>query len=862
MAWRKRSQRDFDEELRSHLDLEADALAGEGTPAAEARQAARRALGSPLAAAERFYEGRRLLWLDHLWQDLRYAVRTLSRAPAFAFAALATLALGVGVNIAIFSVVRAVLLEPLPYVEPGRIVALEPFYKNTGRTGTVVSAPDFHDWRRRNRVFERLAYHTGGEGPLLVHGAASLVDVQTVTTDFFGVFGLPPHAGRFWDEHENRTAVAVVSHGWAQQHFGDGGRALGQSVKVRGKTVEVVGVAAPGFRYPATADIWIPAGLFDENPHRAGHNYFALGRLRPGVTLDAAQREMRQIGDALGAQYVENRHKTVTVTRLSERITQRAKGTLWVLLAAVIGVLLISCANVANLQLARTALRSREMALRVALGAGRSRIVRQMLTESALLGALGALAGLALAALLLEAIPAIAPADVPHVDQVRIDGPLLAFALLLGAGCSLVFGLAPARAATAPVLQAALRQPGTGSASHVSDRTRRLLIVAEVALSTVLLASAVLLMRSFVELTSVDLGFSPTRVLLTSTSIPADSEDKARRATELQRTLIERINALPGVRRAAGVRTTPFAARQSTATYRIDDGQDDRPGEAPSAHAQTITPGYFEAMGIAIRRGRDFTDRDTWGRPQAAIVNETLARQAFGQANPLGRTIRSRLSLESQMGMAIVGVVADARQIAPGEAPRPEIFVPYLQHPSTGSNLTLVVRTGLEPAALSSVIRATAKALDSELPVRFSTMDAIVHESLAYPRFRAALTGLFALLAVSLAVVGIYGVLSYLVSQRRVEIGVRLALGASPGRVFVSVVGSAMRPVVWGLAAGTSGTLALSPALRTFLFGITPHDPATLVAVVITLALAALAGSSVPAFRAARADPLIPLREP
>ncbi|MGH9674234.1 MAG: ABC transporter permease, partial [Bryobacteraceae bacterium] len=667
----------------------------------------------------------------------------------------------------------------------------------------VVSAPDFHDWRRQNRVFERMAYHNGGEVTVVVHGVPAFVHAQAVTPEFFAVFGLPPEAGRFWSEPEDRTPLAVISELWARQQFGDVGAAIGKTITVRGTSIEVIGVARAGFRYPRSTDIWIPAGLRPENQHRSGHNYFAIGRLRPAVALTAARTEMRAIGDRLEREYPENRFKTVAVTPLAEKVTKSAQTTLWVLLGAVFGVLLIACANVANLQLARAASRTREMAVRAALGAARGRILRQVLTESAVLCAAGTAIGLGLSAMLLRGLVAIAPADIPRLDEVRMDVPVLLFVLALAVLCGLLFGLAPARGSSGANSISGLRQGGTkGSLGGVTGRTRAVLVVSEVALSMMLLAGAGLLLRSFLALLRVDLGFSTDRLLLTHTSVPVSGENEARRATEFQRDLIERIALLPGARRAAGVKTLPFAARRSTAQYQIKGGRKYRPGDAPSAQMQIVTPRYFETLGVPVLHGRDFANSDSWGRPQVAIINETLAREAFGDENPLGRTISCGMSLQSIKGMEIVGVVRGARQINPGEPPKPELFLPYLQHPGPGSNLTLIVETRLEPQALSTAIRQTAGRLNPRTPVRFSTMDEVVYESLAYPRFRAALIGWLGLLAACLAIVGVYGVVSYLVGQRTSEIGVRFALGARPADVFRLVISGSMRLVLCGLALG------------------------------------------------------------
>jgi putative ABC transport system permease protein len=855
MFWkRKRPLSDFQEEIRSHLEHDADDL--------QDPNAAKRAFGNITGAEERYYERSRWVLWDHLRQDARYALRTLCRTPVFTLAAIATLALGIGANAAIFSVLRAVLLKPLPYSDPQRIMVLETFSKSSGRTGSRVSAPDFHDWRRQSQTFEYMAYFQASEVTAIVNGLPLFTRARAVTPDFFAIFGLPPEAGRFWSAKENATPLAVVASEWAWEHFGSAQSAIGKAIRVNGKAVEVVGVTQPAFRYPGESDVWISAGLFEENTNRTGHNYLAVGRLKTEVSLAAARQEMRAIGDRLEQEYKENKYKTVAVTPLSEKLAASAQTTLWVLMAAALGVLLVGCANVANLQLARAASRYREMAVRAALGAGRGRILRQMLTESTILGVVGGVLGLGLASLLLKALLIIAPSDIPRLNEVEIDRTVLYFSLTLAGLCSLLFGMAPARKSAVPDLNSGLRQNSAkGSIGLVSGRMRSALVIAEVALSMILLASAGLLMRSFVALTQVDLGFSTDRLLLTRTSIPVQGEEQARRATEFQRELLSQISTLPGVRRAAGARTTPFATDRANSMYFIDGRPAPKPGEGPLAQMQIITPRYFETVGVGVLRGRDFSDGDAWGRPQVAIINQSLAREAFGEENPLGRRISCGMSLQSMNWMEIIGVVKDARQIAPGEMAKPELFMPYLQHPAPGANLTLIVQTQLEPTSLSSAITQTARKLNPQLPVRFSTMDQVLTASLAYPRFRAVLIGCFALLAACLAVVGIYGVISYLVGQRTSEIGLRLALGARPVDVFRLVIGGSVRLVIWGLALGLAGTLALSHVLQTLLFSVGPQDPLTIGLVIATLGMAALLGSSVPALRAARVDPLVALRQ-
>jgi putative ABC transport system permease protein len=502
------------------------------------------------------------------------------------------------------------------------------------------------------------------------------------------------------------------------------------------------------------------------------------------------------------------------------------------------------------------------MAVRGALGASGTRLLRQTLTEGALLSALGTALGVGLAWLLVGALMAVAPADIPRLEDVHIDAWVVMFAAALATLCTVVFGLAPAKTSAAPDLTSELKLGGRTVLHGSRSRTRSALVVGEVALSVVLLAGGGLLLRSFLSLTHVDLGFAADRVLVTRMSIPANGEDEARRATEFQRDLLERVRVLPGVRRASGVRTMPFAAVRSTAGYAVEGGKAHKPGEMPSAQMQMVTPQYFATMGITILQGRDFAPSDSWGAPQVAVINHTLAREAFGDGNPLGRRISSGMSLQSGSGMEIVGVVSDARQIAPGEGPQPELFMPHLQHPGPSTSLHILVQTHAEPIAMASAIRETTRAMNPQIPVRFSTIDEIVFDSMSYPRFRAILIGLFSLLAMILAVIGIYSVISYLVGQREGEIGLRLALGAERSDVFRSVIAGSLRLVIYGLALGLAGTLVVSEVLQSLLFEVSPRDPITIGGVMLLITLSAIAGSSVPALRAARLDPLIALRQP
>jgi putative ABC transport system permease protein len=849
------------EEIAGHLRLLQRRFEAQGLPPGEARRAALASFGGVEQLRERLHDQQSFPWLDALRQDLRYAFRAIVRSPIVSLAVVVTFALGIGANVAIFSLVNGVLLAPLPYASPDRIVAVEPFWKDRGLATPWSSAADYYDWRAQNQTFEAMAYHTGGEFRLMVDGVPAFGFAQLATPEFFRVFGVAPAAGRFWTEQENRASIAVVSHDWAVAHFGKARKAIGRQIRIVGP-LEIVGVAPAGFKYPASTDVWIPAGVVPENPNRSGHNYWVVGRLKTGARLADARAELRAIGDRLGQQYPESRNKTVALTPLREKLTGDTRTTLWLLLGTVAVVLLIACVNVANLQLVRAAARGREIAVRCAIGAGPGRVVRQVLTESLLLGGIGCAVGLAAGWLTLKAFIAIAPADIPRLDEVHLDQRVLLFTLGLTAVCSLLFGLGPAlRAARTDMSGALKHQPGRGVLGHAASGSRSWLVMAEVALSFALLVAAGLLLRSFVQLNHVNLGLSTDRILAMTTIVPATAPEQQTQATVFYRDLIERVRQMPGVRQAAGARTMPFTSLWSDSGYTVDGNPTPPPSELPVAQIQVITPGFFDTVDIKIARGRDFSADDEYGRPQVAIVNERLARDAFGAADPLGRIIHTGMTPESMKGMQIVAVVADVREVSPDLPARPEIYLPYLQHPRPGSQLTLLTHTSIAPETLAASIREAARALNPEVPVRFSTMNEVFAKSLAYPRFRAVLVAGFAVLAVVLALVGIYGVLSFLVTERTPEIGVRMALGALRRDIFSHVIVTSIRLVAGGLGAGLFATLAVVRVLQTVLYGVSPRDPLTIAAVAGLFVITAFLASSIPAMRASRVDPLTALRQ-
>jgi putative ABC transport system permease protein len=805
---------------------------------------------------------RSIPWVDHLRQDVRYAIHTMWRAKTVSLAVILTFALGIGANAAIFSLVNGVLLSPLPYDSPDRIVTLEPLWTNTGQTNTVSSAPDFRDWRAQSHVFEYMAFHAGREVRVVANGTPTFASVQLVTPDFFNVFGVGPIEGRLWAEAEESTLLAVVSHAWAIGQFGSAAAAIGKTIEAVGQLLEIVGVASPGFTYPGSTDVWAPSSLIAINPNRGGHNYFVVGRLEPGVRLEDARTEMRAIAARLAREYPENRFKSIAITPMLDKLTSRARTTLWLLFGTVVGVLLIACVNVAHLQLARAAARGREMAVRSAIGASPGRLTRQVLTENVLLAFAGCCVGLLFGWVTLRIFLAIAPADVPRLDEVHVNGRVLLFTLAVTALCSLLFGVGPAgRVSRADVSSRLRSQTTRGSLRGIAPRVRSTLVVAEVAVSLVLLIASGLLLRSFTRLSQVDLGFSTDRILVTTTSYPAAGPFGGSEATAFYRDLIAQVRTLPGVRRSAGAMTMPFETLRANSGYSIDGGPTYREGERPLAELQIVTPGYFDTVNTPIRLGRDFDDRDRLGRPQVAIVNDRLAREAFGADNPLGRIIRTGMTPESKQGMQIVGVVADARQRSPETPPRPEIFMPYLQHPGPGSRLTLLTQTSLDPGSLTGSIREATRQLNPGVPVRFSTLEEVFSKALAYPRFRTVLVASFAVLAAVLALVGIYSVLSYLVAEQTSEIGVRLALGALRRDIFRRVIGGSMRLVLGGVIVGLMIALIAAKAIEAMLFDMNARDPITIAAVIVLLAATALIASSIPALRAASVDPLVALRD-
>ena len=796
--------------------------------------------------------------------DLKFALRTLRNNPAFTLLAILVMALGIGANTAVFSVVNSVLLKPLEYQEPDRIVRLSSAWKKSGAHGQV-SAPDFHDWHDQSASFSAMAYYADETTAITAGPAAEYGHAAAVTPEFFLVFDIAPVAGRLFTREEEQPggpSAVVISYSFWQSHYGGNRGALGQTLRVEDQVLRIAGVLPARFHFPDQTDLWIPAAVFGETPSRSGHNYLVVARLKPGTSLEHAQAEMTAIGARLEQQYPgSNKEKGVLVTSLQEELVGDVRATLYVLLGAVALVLLIACANMANLLLARATARTREMAIRAAIGAGRGRIIRQLIVESLVLALSAGAAGLMLALWGVRALVALAPADTPRLAETSIDATVLLFTLMVSVGASLVFGLAPAFQASRIDLSDALKQGGLRAAGGRAGRIRSALVAAEIAMSVILVAGAGLLLKSFVALHNVALGFRTENVLLMETAVPASGANDRRAAAFYER-LLSAANAMPGVRTAGATRVPPGGV-SSWGSYWVDRiPQRDRGSEnAPQAVFSVVAPGTLDALGVPLRYGRDFNNSDSYEAPRTALVNEALVKRSFPNQNPIGHTIVCGFDPDSGKPMRIVGVVADIRQRGPAANSSPEIYMPYQQHPRTSTQLTVVVRTAQDPSALSETLRRAAHEISPDVPVKFTTLEARISGNVAAPRFRAVLIGIFAALALCLAMAGVYGVMAYTVGRRSGEIGVRMALGASTGDVLRLILRQGLALSAIGLAIGVAGALAATRALSNMLFSVKPSDPLTYAGVIIMLAAAGLAASYFPARRATRIDPLAALRE-
>jgi putative ABC transport system permease protein len=868
----RRVDEDFDQELESHVEMLTEDNLRRGMAPEEAAREARLRLGGVTQLKETHRELQGLPALETFVQDARFALRMLRKNPGFTFVAGLTLALGIGANTAIFSVVHALLLEPLPYDHAEQLFNVFQAQPQQGVAGTGWSYANFADLREQSHAFSELAGAQQHQLTLTAGGEPSLVNASAVSPELMALFGEPPLAGRGLrteDGDAGAPPVVVLSEGLWRGSFAADSRMIGSSINLDKRPFTVVGIMPAAFRFPRVAEgdqVWIPLvqdPLFGGwMPRRAGHWLQVTGRLKPGVSIAQAQAELDAIGARLSRAFPEdNDGWVVRMVPLQQMILGDAGAPLLMLLGAVGLVLLIACANIANLLLARATSRSREMAVRTALGAGRARIVRQLLSETVILGLLGGVAGVGLAYWGVHGLSVILPPGLPRVNEVRVDLPVLAFALLLSAVAGCAFGLAPALFAAHPDLQTGLREGGARSGeSGGRRRARSVLAAAEVALAMILLVAAGLLLRSFARLLSVSPGFHVEHVLKADISLPRFQYSTPQQWAAFSDELLARIQEEPGLKDSAVAVPRPIADRCVTLAFDIPGRPASSASESRTAEYVSVSPDYFRVMGIPLLAGRAFDRRDLGSSPRVSIISQALAQAYFPDQDPLGRPITFGFPPGVRgEDREIVGVVGDVRAMSLGEKPAPMMYVPYAQEPFWGANL--VVKSPLSPASVAATIRREVRQLDKDLPVTdLETMPDILDASVAEPRFRTVLLGLFAAMALALAATGIFGVISYSVSCRTSEIGIRVALGASRGAILGMVLRETLTLTLAGLAIGVPCALAAARLIDHMLFDVSAWDPATLACVALVLsAVAALAGY-VPARRATRVDAMVALR--
>ena len=866
-------EQDFEHELEVHLDLLADEYVRRGMAPEEARRNARIRLGGNAQLREINRELRGLRLIETFLQDTHYAIRMLRKNPGFTAVAVLTLALGIGANTAIFSVVNAVLLEPLPYPNPSQLVNLSEARAQQGISSTGASYLDLQDWREQSRTFSHLA----GEGlhqlTLTGRGEPMVVSTVVVTSDFFSLLEVKPLLGRalFPEDGKRGSAPAVVlSENLWRSRFGANASLIGQSIHLDERAFTVVGVMPADFRSPflsVSDEIWIP---FVQDPvfstfmsQRNARGLPAFGRLEPGSSLEQAQVEMDAIGANLAKEFPSsNTGFSIRVAPLQQAIVGNVKVALLVLLGAVGLVLLIACANIANLLLARATARAREIGMRIVLGAGRVRIIRQLLTESVLLGLAGGLAGILLAYWGVKALVSFLPAGLPQLRVIAVDSRVLGFALLLSIAASVIFGLAPAFFAVDARVQASLGE-AAGRAGEGSGRrrARNLLAVAEISLAMVLLVGAGLLLHSFVALTSVNPGFDSRQVWEAEVSLPQYEYSTPQQWTAFSDQLLERIQAQPGLQDSAlGVPLPMDAQGFASLPFTIAGNPPLPRGTIQNANFVSVSPKYFRVMGIPLLRGRLFSTQDSMSAPRVTIISEAMARRYFAHENPLGRHLVFGFPFNGGVvSREIVGVGGDIRDVTLNQEPEPMMYVPFAQAPFYGGEV--VVKSGLNPVSIAAAIRQQVRGIDPDLPVtNFGSLSYAVQSTAALPRFRTQLVVLFALFALVLAAAGIFGVVSYSVSRRTRELGIRVALGAQPNAILSMVLRETLVLTLAGLAVGLPCALAASHLVGHMLFNVSPSDPATLAVVTVGLAAVAALAGYIPARRAMRVDPMVALR--
>jgi putative ABC transport system permease protein len=865
-TWFRRSRLDdISDEIRSHIEEKTDEFVASGMSRADAEAAARRAFGNVVKLQETARDVWRFAsFIESLATDVRYALRGLAQKPGFTIAVILTLALGIGANTAIFSVVNAVVLRPLPFAEPEHLVWL---WDTQPQLPTApASLPDFLDWKEQNRSFEYLAAFLSGNTFLNTGDGTRDTPVGVVTPEMFALFRVRPILGRTFTAEETlpgRSRVAVLSHGLWQSLFGSDPNVLGRTIELSGTPHTVIGVMPAGFSFPNQAELWRPL-LIDPNRLDRGPHYLRiLGRLKPGVTLPQAQGEMSAIAARLAQQDPEKiAGHGVKLELLRDVLVGDIASALFILLGAVGFVLLIACANVANLLLSRVGARQKEIAVRAALGASRLRLVRQMLTESILLAVAGGAAGLMIALVGVKWLVSFGPDTLPRVREIAVDPGMTGFTLLISVVTGVLFGLVPALQISRSAFADALKESGRTSAGLHRSRLRSALVISEVALSLVLLIGAGLMIRSFAKLNQIDPGFNPSRLLTLRVTLLPNKYREDERVAQFYAQLLEGAATTPGIVSVGAISYLPVTGGITNDYFTIEGRPPVAKEAQPIAEYRVVTPHYFEAMGIPPLAGRDVAETDTKQTPNVVVINDAFARQHFAGENPLGQRIK--LQGQQRDPLLIVGVVGNVRNGGLDEQPTSEVYVPFLQDPLSQTyqrSMTIIARTKSEPSAVAGSLRVALTTLDKSLPVyAVKSMTEHLHETLTRRRFNLILLSIFGSVALALAAIGIYGVISYGINQRTHEIGIRLALGANRYDVLKLVVKQGMLLTLSGVALGLFAAWGLTRLIKTLLFDVSVTDPLTFIVIALLLAFVALLACSIPARRAMKVDPMIELR--
>jgi putative ABC transport system permease protein len=868
-------ERGLDEEIRFHIDQQTEKNIRAGMTPDEARRRAFIRFGGVEHVKEQTRDEFRPALFEDFLRDLRYGARILRRAPGFALVAIITLGLGIGAATAVFSVVNGVLLAPLPYPDPDRIVRLFQIDSGGRRMGTV-SEPNFLDWKAGANVFRAMAVMSPGPGPVTIGNETTMISGGSVSREFFDVMGVRPAVGRqFLDSELSQgapPAIVISDQLWRTRL---GTQPLDRlTLRVNGTMHQVVGVMPAGFDYPAGSDYWFPRELSPPQTSRTAHNWIVVARLADGITLERAQAELSSLSRALKQQHGDRTWMSdATVIPLREQLTTTARPMLLMLFAAAIVLLVIACLNVSNLQLARASRRRRELAVRLAVGAGRARIARQLFAEALVLSLAATVIGVALAVGGVRTLVALQPANLPRINDVDVSLTALSFAVAVAMITAVAIGVATAiRAAKQDVRDALSEGTRTMAGGRTSERVRQGLVIAQVALTIILLVGAGLLARSFINVMAIDPGFTTSDMLLLETQWTFSREpDVQQRRKRIQEEMMARMRALPGVQQVGLVNVHPLATGgffngQFLEMTRVDElqSQEDvaRLGEAAKARAgqagyRIASEGYFSAMGIRLIRGRLFEESDGPDAPHVAVISESLAAAKWPDQDPIGRFIQFGNMDGDLRGFRIVGIVSDVREVSPESVPGPLFYGYYKQR--MASRYAMVVRT-TAGTALAPAIRQIVRDADPDLPLQVRTVDEALDRALAGRRFSLTLIGVFSAAALLLASLGIYGLIAYLVAERTREIGIRLALGAESGDVLRMVLGKGVVLAVGGIVVGLAAAMALTRFLEGMLFGVTPTDPLALAVVMMVTLIVVLAASYVPARRAMQVQPVIAMR--